>query len=273
MAPSSGTRSDLENETLRIEVYDWDYGSSADLMGWAEVPLRGVLLSGHIEASLVMFDREAERRDKERARAVPQASKGAGEAASKLPPSRLKPAGQIEGSIVLVSEPEHTQFGDVVKRLKTMTYLAVQIVRCTNLPQMKPDGTCDPYVSVVWAATSQQTRVIRSTLSPQYDETLYFPTNLSRISSEDLAAKGDIVVYVLHHNPVAPDDIGFVRIPLSKITASQVHRIEDGTGGAILRTRVLDESPMNLKQQGMGESRGEIKIKVSASDDPSGCLG
>jgi hypothetical protein len=125
----------------------------------------------------------------------------------------------------------------------------------------------------VWAATSQQTRVIRSTLSPQYDETLYFPTNLSRISSEDLAAKGDIVVYVLHHNPVAPDDIGFVRIPLSKITASQVHRIEDGTGGAILRTRVLDESPMNLKQQGMGESRGEIKIKVVAPDDPSECLG
>ena len=114
MAPSSGTRSDLENETLRIEVYDWDYGSSADLMGWAEVPLRGVLLSGHIEASLVMFEREAERRDKERARAVPQVSKG--EAASTLPPSRLKQAGQIEGSIVLVSEPEHTQFGDVVKR-------------------------------------------------------------------------------------------------------------------------------------------------------------
>ena len=90
---------------------------------------------------------------------------------------------------------------------------------------------------------------------------------------EQAEAKGDIVVYVLHHNPVAPDDIGFVRIPLSKITASQVHRIEDGTGGAILRTRVLDESPMNLKQQGMGESRGEIKIKVIASDDPSECLG
>ena len=39
-----GTRSDLEN-SLRIEVWDWDPTSANDLIGFAEVPLRGILLS------------------------------------------------------------------------------------------------------------------------------------------------------------------------------------------------------------------------------------
>ena len=210
-------------------------------MGWAEVPLRGIFLSGHIEASLVMTDTSA------------AADKSRGE-------KRLKQAGDVSGSIQLLAEPEHTQFGDVVKRLPKMTYLAVQIVKCNNLPPRKADGTSDPYVSVVWAATSQQTRVVRSTRAPLYDETLYFPTNLNRITSEDLAAKGDIVVYVLHHTPIAPEDIGFARLPLAKITGAPVHRIEDGT--AVVRTRVYDEKALRLKQQGASESRGEIQLRA-----------
>ena len=37
-----GTRSDLENETLRIEVWDWDVGKD-DLIGFAEVPAATIL--------------------------------------------------------------------------------------------------------------------------------------------------------------------------------------------------------------------------------------
>ena len=48
-----GTRSDLENETLRIDVWDWDVGKD-DLIGFADVPLRGVLLSGRIATGLAM---------------------------------------------------------------------------------------------------------------------------------------------------------------------------------------------------------------------------
>ena len=78
-----GTRSDLENETLRIEVYDYDATSRNDLstphcfkspwgsslpaclltsiripsktVGFAEVPLRGILVSGRISTGLAMF--------------------------------------------------------------------------------------------------------------------------------------------------------------------------------------------------------------------------
>ena len=93
----------------------------------------------------------------------------------------------------------------------------------------------DPYVTAVWAAVSQQTRVIRSTCAPQYEETLYFPTNLVRINSHELEAKGDIVLYVLHHDKTAPIDIGFTRIPLAKITSAPVKRIEDS--GTNVKTR------------------------------------
>ena len=231
---------------MRIEVWDYDLGSSNDLMGFAEVPLRGVLLSGHIEAALAMYDKSA-----------PRSSSRSGSDAIQ---HRLKQAGHIEGSIELVSEPLHTQFGDIVKRLPNMTYLAVEIVRCADLQPKKTDGTSDPYVTVVWAATTQQTRVIRSTRSPVYEETLYFPTNLNRITSDDLSAKGDIVVHVLHHDPTAPEDIGFARIPLSKITGADVRRFEDGE--SVIKTRVYDSAGLALKQQGSNESRGDIKVRA-----------
>ena len=96
-----GTRSDLENETLRIEVWDWDPTSANDLIGFAEVPLRGILLSGRISTGLAMY-----------------AAGGGGD---------LLTAGSLQGSLEMLAEPTHTQFGDVVKRLPKMTYLALNV--------------------------------------------------------------------------------------------------------------------------------------------------
>ena len=41
-----GTRSELENEILRVRVYDWDLFSGDDLIGKADVPLNGLLEYG-----------------------------------------------------------------------------------------------------------------------------------------------------------------------------------------------------------------------------------
>ena len=41
-----GTRSELENEVLRVRVYDWDRLSADDLIGQADVPLNGLLEYG-----------------------------------------------------------------------------------------------------------------------------------------------------------------------------------------------------------------------------------
>ena len=128
----------------------------------------------------------------------------------------------------------------------------------------------DPYVTAVWAAVSQQTRVIRSTCAPQYEETLYFPTNLVRINSHELEAKGDIVLYVLHHDKTAPIDIGFTRIPLAKIPSAPVKRIEDS--GTNVKTRVY-EARLPLQQPGVTRRdahAGEIKVRLYFTPDLPG---
>ena len=47
-----GTRSELENEILRVRVYDWDRLSADDLIGQADVPLNGLLQYGQVEIDL-----------------------------------------------------------------------------------------------------------------------------------------------------------------------------------------------------------------------------
>ena len=242
-----GTRSDLENETLRIECWDWDPASRNDLMGFAEVPLRGVLLSGRITTALAMHS--------------------ADDVSAAEPGGRLTTAGNLSGGLEMLSEPAHTQFGDVVKRLPKMTYLAVHVQSAIDLVGKKVDGMSDPYVTAVWAAVSQQTRVIRSTCAPQYEETLYFPTNLVRINASELEAKGDVVLYVLHHDKTSPVDIGFCRIPLDKITSAPVKRIEDS--GVNVKTRVY-ESRLFLQQPGVTRKEanaGELKVRLYFTPD------
>ena len=43
-----GTRSELENEILRVRVFDWDLFSGDDLIGKADVPLNGLLEYGQV---------------------------------------------------------------------------------------------------------------------------------------------------------------------------------------------------------------------------------
>ena len=93
-----------------------------------------------------------------------------------------------------------------------MTYLALNIQAAADLIGKKADGTSDPYVTAVWAGTSQQTRVVRGTRAPIFDETLYFPTNLVRNTAAELEAKGDLVIYVLHKHATAPEDLGFTKV-------------------------------------------------------------
>jgi hypothetical protein len=253
----TGTRSDLENETLRIEVWDWDPASRNDLIGFAEVPLRGVLLSGRISTGLAMYGSAADK----------VYSKTAAKAEAEGGGARLVTAGSLTGSLELISRPVHTQFGDVVKRLPKMTYLAVHVQSCIDLVGKKVDGMSDPYVMAVWAAVKQQTRLIRSTCAPQYDETLYFPTNLVRMNATELEAKGDIILYVLHHDKSAPVDIGFCRVSLDRITGAGVKRIDDSGGN--LKTRVY-EARLELQQPGVMRSHssaGEIKVRMYFTPD------
>ena len=257
-----GTRSDLENEVLRIEVWDWDVGKD-DLIGFADVPLRGVLLSGRIATGLAMRAGGGPLLGRRKSKAL--GTEGAGEG------GRLITAGELEGAIEVAAEPMHTQFGDVVKRLPKMTYLALNVRSCLDLIGKRVDGMSDPYVTAVWAGTSQQTRVIRATCSPTYDETLYFPTNLVRNTAAELEAKGDLVLYVLHKTQkgAAPEDIGFVRLPLARITDAPVTRVDDA--GSLIKTRTY-EATLRLQQQGVRQKdggKGQIELRAYFTPDLS----
>ena len=167
-------------------MLDFDAGSRNDVIGFTEIPLRGVLQGGRLAASLSIWQDPARKKY-----------------------SKLIPAGAVKGGIELITEPKHAQFGDVVNRLPNTTYLAVNIIQCHDLKAGDADGSADPYVTVTWDQTSrqslplsrsrsptstpppnpeqvtwdqtsQQTRVLRNTRNPLFEETLYFPVKLVR---------------------------------------------------------------------------------------------
>ena len=77
-------------------MWDYDTASRNDLIGFADVPLRGLIQSGRISASLAMWE----------------------EGRAKGEEKRLIDAGKVEGGIELVTEPSYVQFGDVVRRAR-----------------------------------------------------------------------------------------------------------------------------------------------------------
>ena len=233
-----GTRADLENEILHLKVIDYDRTSRNDVMGFAEVPMRGVLQGGRLSASLAMY-----------------------EDASQKKTSALIPAGLVEGGLELVSEPMYNQFGDIVNRLPGTTYLAVNIIRCQNLKPGDEDGSADPYVTVTWDQTSQQTRVLRNTRNPLYEETLYFPVKLVRITKEGMEKKGEIVIFVLDYDPNGADNLGFFQLGLDQVTNSPYRRLGD------LKTRVFEHEALPLAQPGVKHTVGTIHLQAYFTPD------
>ena len=62
--------------------------------------------------------------------------------------------------------------------------------KCAELIGKKTDGTSDAYVTARWDGVTQSTRVVRGTTSPAFEETLYFPVKLVRVTVEEMAKKG-----------------------------------------------------------------------------------
>lgn len=235
-----GTRADLENELLRIRVMDFDAGSSNDCIGFTEIPLRGVLQGGRLSASLCIWQDPARKKV-----------------------SKLIPAGTVKGGIELISEPKHAQFGDVVTRLPNTTYLAVHIVRCVGLKAGDADGSADPYVTVTWDQTSQQTRVLRNSRSPLFEETLYFPVKLVRITKEAMEKLGDITIFVLDYDPNGADNLGFYKLGLDQVTNSAYRRLEKEG----IKTRVFEHDALPLAQPGLKHTVGTMHLQAYFTPD------
>jgi Ca2+-dependent lipid-binding protein len=142
-----------------------------------------------------------------------------------------------------------------VHRRPGTSYLALHILACHGLPISDENGSSDPFVTATWDECSQQTRVVRNTRSPRFDETLYFPVKLVRITKEDMEKKGDITVYVLDYDPTGADNLGFIKISLDQITNAPYKRMGDG------KSRVFEVEEMPLQQPGSHKSVGIMHLQ------------
>ena len=161
-----GTRSELENEILRVRVYDWDRLSADDLIGQADVPLNGLLEYGQVEIDLAYNEEDT------------SAPKVRG-----VRPKKLVQAGRLVGQITFEGSrptPKYKQLGNIVERIGGVSYLAVKVVAAHNLKPADVSGFSDPFVTVEWDGCEQISKVISSNLNPTWNETLYFPLKCAK---------------------------------------------------------------------------------------------
>jgi len=227
-----GTRSELENELLRIRVYDWDFFSADDLIGQADVPLNGLLEYGQVEVELTLDQPDTSK------------SKVRGKY-----PKITKPAGKLFGQILFEGKtPDYQQLGLLIERKPGITYLAVRLNRATKLIPADPNGTSDPFVVVDWDGAQQTSKVIMRTLEPEWRQTLYFPMKLVTLTQQALASKPSVSIRVFDQDEAGHDLLGSCEIPLHRITSAEHAKMEEevGVDGRVHKGRVLKLRHMPL---------------------------
>ena len=177
------------------QVFDWDAGSRNDLLGFADVPLRGVLQNGYISAALGLPSTEKGGKKGEKKKTMAAGSGGKDSA--------------VAGKIELLGTPRYAQFGDVVHRIPGMTYLALHVISAKGLLSRSEDGhDANPFVTATWDQVSQQTRVVRRSTAPQFGETIYFPLRLLTLHGEEgkkaLEKKGGAATAPTHPSHTRP---------------------------------------------------------------------
>ena len=249
-----GTRSELENEVLRLRCYDWDALSPDDLIGSADIPLAGLLDYGTVEARLTI-------REGEIASHMRQQQSG-GERkrdATAQDGGKLLPAGTLRGQLVTSGwTPRYRQIGAPTVRRPGVTYLAVKLIRARCLRPADPNGLSDPFVVVEFGGAQQSSRVVPMTLDPEFEQTLYLPALIGRRGAaesafaEELQRKGDIRFSVYDHDEGGHDELGFASVPIASVCGSLLAKVEgeEDERGLPYRGRVLQLNELKLTLPG-----------------------
>jgi len=227
-----GTRSELENEMLRIRVYDWDFFTPDDLIGMADVPLNGLLEYGQVEAELT-YDRLDTSSKKVRGKY----------------PTITEPAGKVLGQIVFEGQtPDYSQVGLIIERKPGITYLAVKLNSANKLSAADANGSSDPFVVIDWDGAQQSSKVVYRSLEPVWNQTLYFPLKLVTITKETLQKKPPVSIRVFDLDYAGHDLLGSCEVPLHLITAAPHAKVETekGADGRVHKGRVFKDSSLKL---------------------------
>ncbi|CDR93984.1 Sma protein, putative [Babesia bigemina] len=136
---------------------------------------------------------------------------------------KVRPAQPISGS-ALITQLDHR-----------CQYLVVRIISCSSLPASNTDSnTSDPMVKVKWDGIFNCTGVVESTVSPIYNQNMYFPIHLVDMREltdpalikhslpVDLSSKGPVVVEVWDHSDASSEFLGSAEVPLSRIYTNGV---------------------------------------------------
>ena len=221
-----GTRSELENEILRVRVYDWDFFSADDLIGQADVPLNGLLEYGQVEVELTLD--------------LPDATQ---KKVRGKHPKKTVPAGRLSGQILFEGRlPAYNQLGGgLVERKQGVTYLAIRLESASKLLAADPNNSSDPFVTVDWDGMQQTSKVINRSLEPVWKQTLYFPLKLVTLNKQALANKPPVSIRVFDLDEAGHDLLGSCEIPLHRITSAEHAKIDDelGSDGRVHKGRVL----------------------------------
>ncbi|GFE54997.1 C2 domain-containing protein, putative [Babesia ovis] len=136
---------------------------------------------------------------------------------------RSRPAQPITGS-ALITQLDHR-----------CHYLVVRVISCASLPASNTDSnTSDPMVKVKWDGIVNCTGVVESTVSPIYNQNMYFPIHLvdkrelidpaliKHSLPIDMSSKGPVTVEVWDHDETSSEFLGSVDVPLSKLYTNGV---------------------------------------------------
>ncbi|PAV88345.1 hypothetical protein WR25_07586 isoform B [Diploscapter pachys] len=119
-------------------------------------------------------------------------------------------------------EPVEENFGRIYFKLDydfSQSKLSVAIVECRNLPPMDRNGKSDPYVKLSILPERKQkfeTKIIRNTLNPVYNETFLFSIPFNELQSKSL------LMVVFDYDRLSKDDkMGQIVVPLDSIDFGQ----------------------------------------------------
>ena len=117
---------------------------------------------------------------------------------------------------------------------------ATKVVSARNLKPADVSGYSDPFVTVEWDGCEQISKVVSSNLNPSWNETLYFPLKCA-IDRAVLEQKPSVSVRVYDHDESGADLLGQCEVPLHRITAAVLAKVEEEVlpSGECHRGRVL----------------------------------
>ncbi|CAD2105753.1 double C2-like domain-containing protein, putative [Plasmodium vinckei lentum] len=178
-----GTLRDLDVSYLSVKVEDMSAPKDAREIGVCQIPLKGIVDYPHI-----MHELEASPWIVEEAKCEGWSKK-------------LKEwkFGKLEGKVVVGRVPRYRQIGDMYHIDNKYYYLIVHISNIDQIVTVDNVKELDSYVEVSFDETSRRTKIVKKSLTPNYDSYIAIPlrfNNKNELNYENFSKKGSIYIDV-----------------------------------------------------------------------------